>query len=231
MNTFQRVIAGPLEGLYEKILQFLPNFLAFLLLILIGVVLQVILRMVSLRLFRAVRLDKHFDRFGMEEVLGKGGIEVPLSVLLSRIVGWIIMFVFVIIALRNLDIPSIERLLGEFFLYLPNVIVAALILFFGYFLSNFLGRAALIAAVNAGIKLSGLIGRVVRLAILFFVVTMALEQLGIGRGTIVIAFAVIFGGVVFALALAFGLGGRDIAKEYLERKVKGDEKKDEISHL
>jgi len=63
-------------------------------------------------------------------------------------------------------------------------------------------------------------------------VTMALEQLDIGRGTIVIAFAIIFGGIVLALAIAFGLGGRDIAKEYLEKKIKGEEeKKDEISHL
>jgi hypothetical protein len=60
---------------------------------------------------------------------------------------------------------------------------------------------------------------------------MALEQLGIGRGTIVIAFAVMFGGVVLALALAFGLGGKDIAKEYIEKKIKGEEKKDNIEHL
>jgi hypothetical protein len=63
---------------------------------------------------------------------------------------------------------------------------------------------------------------------------MALEQLGIGRETIVIAFAIIFGGIVLAFALAFGLGGRDAAKEYLEKKIKGDrgeDEKDEISHL
>ena len=231
MNIFERVIAEPLERFYEKILQFLPDFMTFLLLIIIGVVLWAVLRMVFLRFFRAVKLDKRFERFGMEEVLGKGGITEPLSVLLSRIVGWITMFVFVIIALRALDIPSIERLLEGFFLYLPNVVVAALILFFGYFLSNFLGRAALITAVNAGIRLSGLIGRCVRLTVFVLAVTMALEQLGIGRETIIIAFAIIFGGVVLSLALAFGLGGRDIAREYLEKKVRGEERKDEINHL
>lgn len=102
---------------------------------------------------------------------------------------------------------------------------------FGYLLSNFLSRDALIAAVNAGLKLSGLIGRFVELIIFLLAVTMALEQLDIGRGTIVIAFAIIFGGIVLALAIAFGLGGRDIAKEYLEKKIRGEEKKDDISHL
>jgi hypothetical protein len=75
------------------------------------------------------------------------------------------------------------------------------------------------------------VGRLVKLTILLLAVTMALEQLGIGRGTIIISFAIIFGGIVLALAIAFGLGGRDIAKEYIEKKIKGDEKKDEISHL
>jgi small-conductance mechanosensitive channel len=231
MNIFERVVAEPLERFCEKILQFLPNFMTFLLLIIVGFVLWAVLRMIFLRLFRAVKLDKHFERFGMEEVLGKGGIREPLSVLLSRIIGWVIMFVFVIIALRALDIPSIERLLEGFFLYLPNVVVAALILFFGYFLSNFLGRAALIGAVNAGIRLSGLIGRSVRLTVFVLAVTMALEQLGIGRDTIIIAFAIVFGGVVLAIALALGLGGKDIAREYLEKKMKGDERRDDIQHL
>ena len=128
--------------------------------------------------------------------------------------------------------PAIEQILERFFLYLPNIFVAVIILFFGYLLSNFLGRAALIAAVNAGWKVSGLVGRLVKLTVFLLAVTMALEQLDIGRGTIVIAFAIIFGGIVLALAIAFGLGGRDIAKEYLEKKIKGEEeKKDEISHL
>ena len=60
---------------------------------------------------------------------------------------------------------------------------------------------------------------------------MSLEQLGIGSSTIVVAFAIVFGGIILALALALGLGGRDIAKEYLEKKLKNEEKKDEISHL
>ena len=74
--------------------------------------------------------------------------------------------------------------------------------------------------MNAGFKASGLIGKFVKLTVfLLLAVTMALEQLGIGRGTIIIAFAIIFGGIVLALAIAFGLGGRNIAKDYLEKKL------------
>jgi hypothetical protein len=231
MNIVQRVIVEPLEELYEKILHFLPNFLTSLLLVVIGLIAGWILRVFFTRLFRALGIDRHFERFGMGEVLGKGGIKEPLSALLSRIIGWITVLIFLIVALRALDIPSVQRLMEGFFFYLPNVFVAALILLFGYLLSNFLGRAALIAAVNAGMKLSGLVGKCVKFTVVFLSFTMALEQLGVGSNTVVIAFAISFGGVVLALSLALGLGGKEIAKEYLEKKFKGDEKKDEISHL
>jgi hypothetical protein len=75
------------------------------------------------------------------------------------------------------------------------------------------------------------VGKCVKFTVVFLSFTMALEQLGVGSNTVVIAFAISFGGAVLALSIAFGLGGRDIAKEYLEKRLKGDEKKDEISHL
>lgn len=231
MNVVQRVIVEPLGELYEKILHFLPNFLTSLFLLVIGLIVGWILRVFFTRLFRALGVDRHFERFGVGEVLGKGGIKEPLSVLLSKIIGWITVLIFIIIALSALDISSVQHLLEGFFFYLPNVFVAALVLLFGYLLSNFLGRAALIAAVNAGMKLSGLVGKCVKFTVILLSFTMALEQLGVGSNTVVIAFAITFGGVVLALSIAFGLGGRDIAHEYLERKFRGEEKKDEIDHL
>lgn len=227
----QGVLMESVEEVYRKLVQFLPNLLTSVLLLVLGFVLGAVLKWSLSRLFRAFKIDRFFDKFGLGDILGKGGIREPLSVLLSKVIGWVTVFTFVIISLRALDVPAVERLLEEFLFYLPNVFVAALILFFGYLLSNFLGRAALIAAVNAGSKVSGLIGNMVRLAVFLLAVTMALEQLGIGRGTIIIAFAVVFGGVVLSLAIAFGLGGKDIVREYLENKMKGGEKKDEINHL
>jgi uncharacterized membrane protein len=101
----------------------------------------------------------------------------------------------------------------------------------GYLLSNFFGRAALIALVNAGTKNAGMISKFTRFTVFVFSATMALEQLGIGRDTVIIAFTIIFGGVVLAGAIACGLGGKDIARDYLEKKMKEDDKKDEIHHL
>lgn len=228
------IIIESFEQFYRNVLQFLPNFLAFLLILIIGIILGRVLNTLFLRIFKAVGLDKFSEKSGVIDLIRKGGIKDSVSVLLAKLVRWITIIVFAIIALRALELPTIEGIFEKFLLYLPNVFVAAVILLFGYLLGNFFGRAALIASVNAGIKIAGLIGKFVKFTVFILAATMSLEQLGIGKETIVIAFAIIFGGVVFALAIALGLGGKDTAKEYIEKKLKGEEeeeKKDEISHL
>jgi hypothetical protein len=231
MDAIEQIIVEPFQRFYEKIIEFLPNLLAALVILIIGFVFAGILKWVFLKIFRSIDLDKYFQRLGIMGILRKSGIDDPFSVLLSKVIKWTTVVVFVIISLYTLNSPTVERLLESFFFYLPSVFVAALILLFGYVLSNFIGRAALIASVNAGIKVSGLIGKLVKLTIFLLAVTMALEQLGIGKGTIIIAFTLVFGGIVLALAIAFGLGGKEVAKSYLEKKMKGEEKGDEISHL
>lgn len=232
MNNFlDRVIIEPFDRLLDRLLQFLPDIFIAILVLAAGIFLGLVLKSLSWRLFRAIRIDTISERSGAVEMMRKGGVKEPISHILARTVGWVTIISFSILSLRMLNVPVIESILERFILYLPNIFVAIVILFLGYFLGNFFGRAALIASVNAGFKLSSLVGRAVKLTIFLLAVTMALEQLGIGRETITIAFAIIFGGIVFALSLAFGLGGRDIAKDYLERKMKGEEGKDDISHL
>jgi hypothetical protein len=231
MHVLQRIIIEPLDKFLQRLLQFLPEIFISILIFISGIVLGLILKFIFFRFLRAVKLDKFSERSGVVEMMQKAGVKEPLSLVISRLISWITIVSFSILSLRSLNVPVIERILEKFLLYLPNVFIAALILFLGYLLSNFFGRAALIASVNAGIKLSGLIGRFVKLAIFLLTLTMALEQLGIGRETMVIAFAIIFGGIVLAFAIAFGFGGRDIAKDYIEKKIKGEERKNDISHL
>ncbi|OPY80102.1 MAG: hypothetical protein A4E65_01629 [Syntrophorhabdus sp. PtaU1.Bin153] len=231
MNILDRIIVEPFERLYEKLLFFLPNLLTSLLLVMIGIFLGIFVKWAFLRLLRAVNLDGLSQKFGIQEAFARSGIKESLSVLTSRVMKWLTIITFIIVAMQNLTIPTVEHLIDKMFLYLPNIFIGGLILILGYVLSNFLGRAALIAAVNAGIKSAGLIGRAAKYTVFLLSCTMALEQLGIGKDTIIIAFSIVFGGIVFAFAIAFGLGGRDFARDYLEKRLKGDEKKDEINHL
>ena len=231
MDIFQKIIIEPIESFFERVLQFLPNFITALLIFIVGIVFGMVLKVLFLRFFKAISLDKLSERSGVIELLRKGGIRDSASVLLSRIIEWITIIVFAVISMRALELSTVERIFERILLYLPNVFIATILLLFGYLLSNFLGRAALIASVNAGIKVSSLVGRFVKFAIFIFAGTMALEQLGIGRETVVIAFTIIFGGIVLALAIAFGFGGKEIARTYLEKKFLTEEDKDDIEHL
>jgi len=231
MNIFEKVIMGPLESLLDKILLFLPNLMISVLILLFGIILAMVVRVIFAKIFKALSIDKLLEKTGLMELLRRGGIKEAASNLLSKLIGWIIIIIFAIISMQALRAPAVERLLEQFLLYLPNIFIAILILFVGYLLGNFFGRTALIASVNAGLRVSGIVGNFVKLTVFMLSVTMALEQLGIGRGTVMIAFAIIFGGIVFACALAFGLGGRDVAKEYLEKHLKGEKPKDDIGHL
>lgn len=237
MENFINKIVEPFESFFDNLLHYLTNILSFALIVVVGFVLGHFVKVLVHKLLGLVRLDVHCERSEFSEMLRKGGIKDPVSLLVAKVVGWLTVLVFFIIALGALQVPQVDELTREFFLYVPNILVALVIVFVGYVLSNFLARAVLIASVNAGIKSSNLIGRLTRISVLALTVSMALEQLEIGRETVVAAFAIVFGGAVLTLALAFGLGARDLAREYLESRLKKpeeapkEEKADEFEHL
>lgn len=232
-SIVERFVTEPVQGFLERVIEFLPNLLSAVLILILGLIIAQAVRFILGKVFRMLNIDEIAGRSGVTKLMERGGIKGLFSSILSRFVDWIIVFGFVVIALSSLNVPAIEGLIEKFFLYLPNVFVALIILVFGTMLSNFLGQAALIASVNAGLRMAGLVGKAAKFTVFLFTLSIALEQLGIGKETVVIAFAIVFGGVVLALAIAFGLGGKEIATEYLAKKIRGEgeEKKDEIGHL
>jgi hypothetical protein len=169
------------------------------------------------------------------EVLSKGGVPYSPTSLLSRFFYWIIILITLIMGINALDVPATQNFIAQFFNYLPHLFAAILILIIGYLIAIFLGQAALIAAVNAQMESARLLGRSVRWFIIILSLTMAFYHLGIAEKVIVVAFTIIFGGIVLALSIAFGWGGRELAKDFLERlyrkKEKGERDQDHISHI
>lgn len=230
-GMFERLIVWPLTSFAEKVMQLLPNLIAAFLILLLGFIAGWLAKVVLKRLFTIIKLDGFSERIGLTAVLAKGGLHEPCSLMLARFIGGFVVFVFFLAALNSLEFEIIHGLVERFFHYLPNVFIAAALLVLAYLLGNFFGRAALIAAVNAGVRVSGLIGRGVKYLVYFLGVTMALEQLGIGRETVLLTFAIIFSGIVLALAIAFGLGGKDAARDYLEKRLREKPPEDDLRHL
>lgn len=222
----------PLQEFLEILQKFLPNMLTSILILILGFITAWIIRIVSGKIARILNVNKFLSNSGIAQNLEKSGIKKSPVKVLRQLLYWTIVFIFIIIALVFLKVPAMENLLERFFLYLPNVFIAALLLIIGYLVANFVGRVVLITQVNAGVKYAGILSRTIKFVIIIFAFAMAVEQLGIGRETVLIAFTITFGGIVLALALAFGLGGKDIVKDFLEKKFKGTSKdEDNFKHL
>jgi hypothetical protein len=234
-EVWRVAISDSLNKFLGKVITFLPNLLAMITILIIGFLIAWIVKRLISRFLKAIQFDKVSERWGLAEVLSKGGLAYSPASLLSRFFYWVIVLITLIMGINALDVPATQNFIAQFFNYLPHLFAAILILIVGYLIAIFLGQAALIAAVNAQMESARLLGRSVRWFIIILSLTMALYHLGIAEKVIIAAFTIIFGGIVLALSIAFGWGGRELAKEFLERlyrkKEKGERDQDHISHL
>ena len=221
-----------LQTFSEMLAHFLPRLLAMVIIVVVGWVVAWLMKVVLPRVLNLVRFNSLFVRAGVTQVLTKAALPTP-SEMLARLVFWVIWITFILFGLEALEIPSLQIEISGLFLLLPQIFVALIILFVGVVIANFVSRATLLAAVNANSPSPRLISAVVRFLIIALAVTMALERVGLGRGVVLIAFSLFFGAIMLGLALAFGLGGRDLARQILERRFLEDKKEEDqgISHL
>lgn len=227
------VFRRTLSGFAERLVAFGPNLLAMIVTLVVGVVLAGALHVILKRVLPRVGLDRLAERAGIAEVLEKGGIASQPSWVLAAVAAWAVLGVFVLLAIAALNIEIAMGLIAEAFAYLPQLLIGLAILILGGLVAAFVRRSVLIAAVNAGLPSARLLAGGAQIALIILFATMALEHLGVGRQVILIAFAILFGGVVLALALAFGLAGRDLAREFMERVARqSDTTGDDLSrHL
>lgn len=226
---------NPLEQLRDQVFAFLPNLAVMLIIVAIGIALAVILRKLLGRLLRKIRFNDFAYNVGFTTVLFKANIQHTPAALVANIVYGLVLLATLLMGLSALNLPVTSNLIAAFFGWIPKLIVASVLLVVGYLLSKFIGRSVLLTAVNAEVRSARLISYAVQALIMIFAVAVSLEQIGLAKNTIIAAFSILFGGLVLALSIAFGLGGRDLAKEFLERHVKRSEEgyneKHPFSHL
>lgn len=233
-DLFVQSLTEASQNLTSMVSQFLPRLLAMVIIIVVGWIVAWILKIIVRRILWFVKFNQLSETAGFTQSFAKADLPTPTE-LLSRLVFWVVWVAFILFGLNALDIAPLQDEISHFFLFLPQIFVALLILFVGVLVANFFGRATLLAAVNANSPSPRFLSNLVRFLIIILAVTMALERLGLGHGVVLITFSIAFGAVMLGLALAFGLGGRDAARRLLERRflenAKKDEESDEISHL
>lgn len=227
-------LVGPLATLGARIGNFLPNLLAAILILTVGWLFAWILGRGAERLLRTLGADRLAETARVNAAITRLGAKQPISHLAGRVLYWALVLLVVVASLSALDVAPINQLAISFLDFIPRIVSATLLAFAGLLFGNFVFRAALIAAVNANFRMATTAAKLARWGVLLVTFAMALEQLGIARNVVVVGFGITLGGIVLAAAIAFGLGARDLAKDFLERKMSDrarDGAFDDLRHL
>jgi small-conductance mechanosensitive channel len=217
---WNNLIAEPIRQMLTKIMAYLPILLGALLILIVGWIIAKAIRGIINWLLKVVRFDMLADKAGISEVLRKGDLKVSAREVVSGIVYWLIIIMVLVMTVDALGLPKASDVLASLFAYVPNVIAALLVLVVAMFLASFVSGIVRTAAGNANMPKPDILAGVSRWAIIVFAVTIALEQLGIAPLLVSATFNIILGGIVLALALAFGLGGKDAAAKYIDELKK-----------
>jgi hypothetical protein len=218
IETMRLVLEALLGRLRYQMTTYLPAVLAALILLVGAYVTAVVVRWVLNRIFKGVAVDRFLRRSGLAFMLDGSG-RLRATRIVAETAYWLILLAGFLTALSAFDTQLTSLMINNFVLLLPKLAVAGIILLAGFWSGHYLGRSALVWAVNENIPQPRRIAGAVRLIIMFVAVVAAADYLDFARAVFLAAFIMLLGGAVLAASLALGLGGRDAARRYLEEKT------------
>ena len=211
------VMLEPVRVFMRQLGDILPRLALAVLVIIIGWIFAKMVRYAIAKGLRAANFNVVTERAGIDGFLRDGGVGADATDILAALFYWLVILASLVIGFNLLGLTYITDLLGKVVLFVPRLMVAMLILAFGAYFARFVANALTAYCRNVQIQDADLLGRLAQYALVTFVVLIALDQVGIGGDIVRQSFLIVLAGLVFALALAFGLGGKDWAAELLER--------------
>lgn len=206
----------PLRTLLAQVGAFLPRLGIALAIAVAGWLLAKAARYATGRALKALNFHVLTERAGFDGFLQQGGTDKTTSDLFALIVFWLVLLGALVVAFNGLGLSQVTELLSRVLLFLPRLLVALLVLVFGLYFARFVGQSVLAWCRASGIGDAEILARIVQYAIVTFVLLIAIDHLDIGGGLVQQTFLILLTGIVFALALAFGIGGRDRAAALIE---------------
>jgi hypothetical protein len=201
----------------REIGEVLPDLLLALVLLIAGWLIARLVRRMTIRILRALHVDRLAEQSGFEDFLVRGGVEVTAVTLIAGTIYWLILLGVFVVLLEALGVPTANLLLQRLLVFVPNLVLAVGILVFGSLFARVIGGLVFSYLSNIGSAAAEPIAALARYALLVFVLFMAAEQLAIQSAVLVSAFQIAFAAVCLAAALAFGLGGREWAEKVISR--------------
>lgn len=211
------VFTNSLQGVWYGVVSFVPELVVALLIFAIGWVLAALIEKVVESLFKALKVDAALRSAGLEDVVKRAGYNLNSGLFVGALVKWFIIVVFLMASFGILGLDQVNAFLGQVVNYIPQVIVAVLILMVAVVVAGALQKVVVASAKAGHVKSAELLGRVTKWAIWIFAVLTALITLGIAPSLIQMILTAVFAGAALALGLAFGLGGKDVAARLIEK--------------
>jgi hypothetical protein len=214
------IFLSSLNQFWAQVAIFFPKLLAVIVILFIGWICAKIARVGVKRVLELVHFDKFADRSGLEAFLNHSEFDLTLSGIISQVVYWLVILLFIITGANTLGLTEVAYMLNQLANYLPKIIIAIIVLLFGTLLARFVNR--LVFAWLHSIKFDGalVVSTTAEYGVQIFALFVALEQLDIGTQMLTALFIIMFGAVFLALAIAFGLGGREWAAKIINERQK-----------
>lgn len=215
--TFVEQIKGAFQTTLDSMIEFLPEILAALVVLIAGWIIAVLLGKLVRKLLALAKVDKALDRVGFKQIRGETGLELSVARFVGDLVKWFLIIVSVLAAADIMHLGEISAFLRSILLYFPNVVVAVVIVIIGVLVANFVQKMVMGAGRTAKLPSIPLIAAFARWSIIVFSVLASLVQLQVAASLIQILFTGIVAMIAIAGGLAFGLGGKDYANHLMAR--------------
>ena len=213
----------PLKEMMVRIAEFLPIFLIAILILIVGSFLTQVITKFIVQVLKLVHFDKFSEHIGLEKFLKTGGIKDKPSELVGCISYWVMMIAVVITTVKAFGLVMASYLIDTVLSYIPSVVSAVVVLMVGMVIARFVAAVMYLMAKNTQMPAPVLLARITKLAILAYVTIIFLKEIGLVSVFVGPHYTILIGGLVFAVALAFGLAGKDVASKYLGFLKKPDD--------
>ena len=209
------LFTAPLFEVWRGFLAIMPNIFAALVFLVVGLMLARILSALLGRLLRKVHIDEITSHIGVNEIFARAGFGKSPSYVVSFVIYWSVMVVFLMLAANALNLSAVKELLERFAIFMPRLVMAVVILFVGMLVAPVAYQIVANSAATNNIKGGVTLAKSVEAGTLFFAALIALEQIGVEMRMIITSVQILLASVGLAFAIAFGLGAKNLAEEFL----------------
>ncbi len=217
VQNWTDVIVGSLQNLWLGFANFVPNLIAAIIVLIIGLIVAAGLGALIERIFEGLRLDAFLEKLGLKPFFERAGLRLRASYFLGRLVYWFIVIAFLLAVSQTLGLYALSMFLTSVVGYLPNVIAAVLIMLAALVLASFLRRVVTASVMSAKLHAARFLGSLTWWAVVVFGLLAALQQLNIASAIIQTLVTGFIAMLALAGGLAFGLGGKDYANHLIGR--------------